>query len=189
MIRFDRRTLALGTLGLAGAAALAACHQHDSYTEPAPAAGTEGHAAKTAAAETAAPATDGAAAATAAVGLEWKDMNRDEREHYMKSVVLPKMKPAFAGWDPGEFGDIRCGTCHGAGARDKTFKMPNPKLQKLPAAGDEAGWKALAAREPEATKFMREFVVPTMAQMLGEKPYDPVTQQGFGCFECHTPKQ
>jgi hypothetical protein len=25
-----------------------------------------------------------------------------------------------------------------------------------------------------------------MADLLGEQPYDPATQQGFGCLGCHT---
>jgi hypothetical protein len=35
---------------------------------------------------------------------------------------------------------------------------------------------------------MAKQVVPTVAGLLGEQPYDPKTQQGFGCLECHTKK-
>ena len=34
-------------------------------------------------------------------------------------------------------------TCHGDSAKDGSFKMPNPKLLKLPA--DEAGFKKLTS--------------------------------------------
>ena len=194
MKRFDRTAMVLAMLGL-GAVSLTACHDDHASNQSAPAptklAETSAPAAPetTPPAATAAPVTDAPAAKSAAAGLEWKDMSKEERGHYMKSVVLPTMKPHFAKWDAGEFGDIKCGTCHGAGAKDKTFKMPNPKLPRLPAAGDEAGWKKLNAKEPEAMKFMGEVVVPQMAQMLGEKPYDMATKEGFGCFECHTAKQ
>jgi len=185
----NRLARSLGVLGLTGAAALTACHDDHATTEQAPSATKLVE--TPAGAEPAPPAAPGATAApskdAAAGGLVWKDMKHDEREHYMKSVVLPAMKPLFAKWSPDEFGDIRCATCHGASAKDKTFKMPNPKLPRLPT--DEAGWKELEAKEPDAVKFMREVVVPTMAQMLGEKPYDPATKEGFGCFECHTAKK
>jgi mono/diheme cytochrome c family protein len=102
----------------------------------------------------------------------------------MKTVVYPKMKEEFIGYDAKRYGEMTCITCHGDGAKDGSFKMPNPKLPKLP--GDEAGFKALAAKMPAAAKFMGTHVVPAMAKMLGEAPYDPQTQKGFGCFECHT---
>jgi hypothetical protein len=163
---FTTSSLALLACGLAAAA----CHgtQSESEKPAAPAAPTQ---------------------AAAPKGSTWDAMSHDQRRSYMKETVYPAMKAEFAKFDPKEFGDIKCGTCHGAGAKDKTFKMPNPKLPKLPAPGDEAGWKKQQAKEPEAMKFMKEVVVPKMAQMLGEKPYDPATREGFGCFRCHTTKQ
>jgi hypothetical protein len=117
----------------------------------------------------------------------WRDMKHEERAEYMKTKVLPKMKTEFMAFDAKEFGEMNCATCHGESAKDKTFKMPNPKLPKLPAT--EEGFKALAEKHPEAVKFMRAQVVPEMAAFVGEAPYDPKTRQGFGCFECHTKKE
>jgi hypothetical protein len=34
--------------------------------------------------------------------------------------------------------------------------------------------------------FMMEKLTPTMAETLGESLYDPATQKGFGCGNCHT---
>jgi hypothetical protein len=116
----------------------------------------------------------------------WKDMKHEERAEYMKKKVLPKMKAEFIAFDAKEFGEMNCATCHGEGAKDKTFKMPNPGLPKLPAT--EEGFKALTEKHPEAVAFMRTKVVPPMAAFVGESPYDPKTHQGFGCFECHTKK-
>lgn len=117
----------------------------------------------------------------------WKDMNHEDRAAYMKKTVFPKMKPEFIAFDSKEFGGMNCATCHGQGAKDKTFKMPNPELPKLPSTPE--GFKALGEKHPEVMNFMRTKVVPQMAALLGESPYDPKTHQGFGCFECHTKKE
>jgi len=133
-------------------------------------------------AETAAAPQSSAAAPPS--GVAWKDMNHAQRLDYMKRSVLPKMKDQFALFDAKRFGEMNCMTCHGDSAKDGSFKMPNPKLPKLPA--DEAGFKKLTEKMPEAAKFMGTKVVPTMASLLGEQPFNPSTRQGFGCFECHT---
>jgi hypothetical protein len=114
----------------------------------------------------------------------FQDMDHDERAAFMKGVVLPTMSAHFRKFDAEEFAKINCATCHGDGAKDKSFEMPNPKLPKLPA--DPAGFAKLAAEHPQAVEFMKGTVVPEMARMLGEPIYDPATGKGFGCFECHT---
>lgn len=111
-------------------------------------------------------------------------MNHDQRLEFMKSTVLPKMKTEFAEYDSKRFGNINCGTCHGAGMKDGSFKMPNPKLPTVP--NDMPGFEALGKAHPDAMKFMATKVVPDMAKMLGQDPYDPKTGKGFGCHECHT---
>ena len=116
----------------------------------------------------------------------WASMSHDQRADLMKRKVLPQMKAAFSAVEPDEFSKMNCATCHGAGAKDKSFKMPNPALPKLPAGTDAEGWARLAAEEPEMMAFMKTQVVPQMAAILGEKPYDPATHEGFGCVECHT---
>ncbi len=131
---------------------------------------------------TPAPATTAPAAGGT---LAWKDMNHDQRLDFMKATVLPKMKVEFAAYDSKRFGNITCGTCHGDGAKDGTFKMPNPKIMpKVP--NDQAGFDKLMKAKPDAAKFMATKIVPQMAQMLGEEPYDVKTGKGFGCHECHT---
>jgi hypothetical protein len=142
----------------------------------------------------AAPAPVATASATPAASTSaapaakpaWKDMKAEQRKEYMKTVVVPKMKEEFVAFNAHAYGEMNCATCHGEGAKDGSFKMPNPKLPKLP--GDEAGFKALMKKKPEVMKFMSGKVVPAMAEMVGESPYNPETKQGFGCFECHTKK-
>lgn len=111
-------------------------------------------------------------------------MDHAQRLDYMKHTVFPKMKDEFTAYDAKRYGEMNCGTCHGDGAKSGDFKMPNPKLPKLPA--EEAGFKKLGESKPDAVKFMGSKVVPDMATMLGEAPFNMQTHQGFGCFECHT---
>jgi hypothetical protein len=93
------------------------------------------------------------------------------------------MKTVFSEHDPKEFADAKCTLCHGKGAEKGEFKMPNPKLPKLNPAKNFAKH---VKEEPEMVKFMGERVVPEMAALLDMQPYDPATQKGFGCFNCHT---
>ena len=128
------------------------------------------------------------AAPSASMGaVAWKDMTAPQRKEYMSTVVLPKMKEEFAQFNAQAYTDMNCVTCHGDGAKNGKFGMPNPDLPKLP--GDQAGFEALMNKKPVVMRFMASKVVPDMAHFVGESPYNPETQQGFGCFECHTKKQ
>ena len=114
--------------------------------------------------------------------VAWKDMNADQRHEYMEHTVMPAMKETFVAFDAEEFGEMKCKTCHGAGAEDKSFEMPNADLKPL----DFANMDKLDEHDQKVAKWMHEVVVPEMAKLLGEQPYDPATQQGFGCTGCHT---
>jgi hypothetical protein len=114
----------------------------------------------------------------------WKDMTTDQRKDFMKTVVYPNMKNDFTAFNAKRYAEMNCATCHGDGAKDGSFKMPNPQLPKLP--GDEAGFKSLMEKKPDVTKFMGSKVVPDMASMFHEAPFNPQTHEGFGCFRCHT---
>jgi hypothetical protein len=119
-------------------------------------------------------------------GIAWQDMNRDQRIAYMKTRVVPAMGPLLRGFDPKQFSKVTCVTCHGEGAKKNEFQMPTDALPKLSPAG---GFAKHMKSEPEMTKFMMDKVVPQMAALLGEQPYDPATQKGFGCFNCHMPEK
>jgi hypothetical protein len=112
------------------------------------------------------------------------DMNRDQRMMFMKQTVLPTMQAKFQEFDATRYAEFSCATCHGAGAKDGSFKMPNPNLPKLPSTPE--GFTELAGKKPEAAKFMGEVVTPTMTELLHEEPFDMATGKGFGCMECHT---
>jgi hypothetical protein len=131
-----------------------------------------------------APPAPSPSAAAPASPVAWKDMNADQRKEYMKTVVFPNMKTDFTAFNAKRYAEMNCVTCHGDGAKDGSFKMPNPQLPKLP--GDEAGFKSLMEKKPDVTKFMGGKVVPNMASMFHEAPFNPQTHEGFGCFRCHT---
>ena len=128
-----------------------------------------------------------APAAPAPKETPWAEMNKDQRIEYMKSTVLPRMKQAFTNFSPDRYGKMNCVTCHGDSAADGSFKMPNPKLPKLPTTPD--GFKQLAADKPAVMEFMKNEVKPRMAAMLGVPEFNPETKTGFGCMECHTTAQ
>jgi hypothetical protein len=119
--------------------------------------------------------------------LGWAEMGEQDRIDYMKSVVLPRMKQAFVNFSPDRFSKMNCMTCHGDSAADGSFRMPNPRLPKLPATPD--GFKKLAADRPAVMEFMKNEVKPKMAALLGMPEYNPETRNGFGCNACHTTAQ
>ena len=137
----------------------------------------------------AATPADAAPAAAPAKKIDWEHMSVAEKKKYMKTVVLPTMKPAFQTYDAKAYKKFNCVTCHGDGATDGKFKMPNPKLPKLPGPTDQAGFMALHAKKPDAVKFMGTVVKPKMAELLGLPEWTPQTKTGFGCYECHTKEE
>jgi len=113
----------------------------------------------------------------------WSRMTDREKGRYMDQTVMPVMTALLQAYDPAHFSNVTCATCHGANARAVHFHMPNT-LAPLPAFGTPAS-QALMARERRMFEFMGTRVVPAMAQLLGQQPYNPQTHQGFGCFNCH----
>lgn len=112
--------------------------------------------------------------------MAWADMDHEQREKYMEDVVMPAMKEKFVAFDGAKYADMDCGTCHIA---PDDHKMPNPNLPKLDFSKKEEDY---TPEEAKVGEFMGTVVVPEMAKLLGTTPYDPATQQGFGCLGCHT---
>jgi hypothetical protein len=136
------------------------------------------------AAAAAAAAADPAAPQTAAAASGWAAMDFGERKRHMKNVVLPRMKEVFVVFDAARYGGMTCVTCHGEGAADGGFRMPNPNLPKLPASPE--GFKRLSNEKPQMTQFMLTKVKPMMAKLLGLPELTPESRGGFGCMACHT---
>lgn len=119
--------------------------------------------------------------------MPFKDMNLAQKTAFMKEVVMPRSKELFVAFDP-KFQDMNCKTCHGDGADDGSFAMPNPKIRPLPSS--EEAFMAWMQKEPDMGKwagFMAQKLTPAMADMLKMTIHNPKTGQGeFGCTACHT---
>ena len=113
--------------------------------------------------------------------INWEKMDHSERMAYMKKVILPTMRKEFAAFNPDKFAKMTCKTCHGAGAEDDSYTMPNPQIWKLP--NSKEGW---AKADTNFVKFMRFTVKPKMASLLGIPEFSMQTKTGFGCGNCHT---
>lgn len=114
-------------------------------------------------------------------------MNLDQRATYMKEVVMPKTKDLFVAFDP-KYETMDCTTCHGDGAADGSFEMPNAKIKPLPNTPD--AFMAWVAKEPEAgryAEFMATKLEPLMGELLQMTVYNPQTKTGeLNCGTCHT---
>ena len=73
------------------------------------------------------PVPQGTPTFTPDASVHWNKMSKAQHIDYMKKVVIPKMKAAFGTFDAKKFGRFNCMTCHGKGAKDTSFKMPNPR--------------------------------------------------------------
>ncbi|HYM19681.1 MAG TPA: hypothetical protein VEW28_01620 [Candidatus Kapabacteria bacterium] len=119
--------------------------------------------------------------------INWDSMDFDAKKGYMKAVVMPHMKALFVVFDSAKYSEIKCKTCHGEGVASGTYKMPNPRLPKLPKTAE--GFKALMDKHPDMMKFMGGTVKPEMAKLLGLKQYNKDNPTGFGCGNCHTQEE
>lgn len=117
--------------------------------------------------------------ATTVAGHEqrWDELPRADKMAYMVDVVEPQMREAFQAHDATRFAEFDCATCHGEGASDGSFAMPNPQLPHLREAGL---FKEHRKAHPDMVKFMWKGVEVPMAEMLGK------TAGGGGEFNCHS---
>ena len=125
----------------------------------------------------------GCGGATPVTETAWHQKAPDQKLEHMKAVIFPAAKADFQQYDATKYADFKCTTCHGAAAKERGFKMPNPDLPPLPTTPE--GWGKLKADKPKALEFMHAWSVK-MAGFQGEAPFDPATGKGFGCMECHT---
>jgi hypothetical protein len=108
------------------------------------------------------------------------DLSVAEKEEFMKKQVMPAMKKAFQEFDPKEFKDFTCKTCHGKDPKKSKFKMPSPDIEKLDFEKLKAG-----KQHPKTAEWMAKVVKPQMAKMLNMPEQDENTPKGFGCLHCH----
>lgn len=113
--------------------------------------------------------------------VPWQEKTRQQRVDWMAVSVHPKMRAVFAKFDADRFQDFTCQTCHGETMELADYHMPNTLYALSPT---DTVAKA-AAYDPKVAEFMIRDVMPEMAKLLGESPYDPATHAGFSCFGCH----
>jgi hypothetical protein len=136
-------------------------------------------------------ADQGSAAGSAAMGSgaageesEFDKLSHDDKVKFMKTKVMPVMKPVFQKFDPKEYANFGCKTCHGKDPQKSKYKMPNPDLKPLDFAAIKAG-----KEEPKMVEFMSKQVKPQMAKIFGEPEMSATEPNGFGCLDCHTQKK
>jgi hypothetical protein len=118
--------------------------------------------------------------------LVWKDMNADQRHQYMEETVMPETKKLFVAFDATAYEKMDCKTCHGPGAEDGSFEMPNPKIKPLPNTPEAfMAWVQKDERAGKYAQFMSQQLEPKMGELLHEKLFDPATKTpGFSCCHC-----
>jgi hypothetical protein len=119
--------------------------------------------------------------------LQWKDMNADQRHQFMEDTVLPRTKELFVKFDAATYANMDCKTCHGNGADDGSFEMPDSKIKPLPNTPEAfMAWVAKDARAGKYAEFMSQQLEPLMGQLLHVDVFDPQTGKGdFSCSNCH----
>ena len=115
--------------------------------------------------------------------MGWPEWSHEKKLAYMKETVMPAAKRIFSGFEPVRFGFMTCETCHGQGARDGTYKMPNPDLPHI--VGGKGGFVELATKQPETLRFMQSVVGPEIGKLLGYEEFNMAKHVGFSCYQCH----
>jgi hypothetical protein len=123
------------------------------------------------------PATAAGAEADAVPAVWSRTLPKEQQMAYMRKNVAPRMARVFQSANGTRYADFGCKTCHGP-----ENKVPRDYLPPLTMKG---GKITAFAEKPEIAKLMAQHVVPEMASSLGQPPYDPQTNEGFGCGGCH----
>ena len=131
-----------------------------------------------------ADAGSAAAGSGAASDFEFDKLTHDEKVKFMKTKVMPTMKPLFQKFDKKEFGKFTCKTCHGKDPAKAKYEMPTTDLPALDFDAIKAG-----KEDPKMVEFMAKVVKPEMAKLLNEPEMTESQPKGFGCLDCHTMKK
>ncbi len=131
--------------------------------------------------------TDGAIGQLGMGGPEdkpWDEMNAEEKEWYMIGKVHPVMRQVFQTYDHDRYEGLKfeCTPCHAENGKETHWKMPNNDLSPIPPL-DSQEYKDM--QKSKLVIFMSQRVVPVMASLLGEEPYNAETGEGFSCYGCH----
>ncbi len=115
--------------------------------------------------------------------MGWTSWSHAKKLAYMKETVMPAEREIFGRFEPLRYAHMTCETCHGPGARDRSYRMPNPDLPHI--VGGRGGFQELISKEPETVRFMQSVVGPETAKLLGYPVFDMEKHVGFSCYQCH----
>jgi len=127
------------------------------------------------------PESGSAATATAKPALPdvpFDNLDHEQRAEFMKQKVVPALEQIFKKHDAQKYAEFGCKTCHGKGADQGHFDLPNMDLPLI-------GMDAMQKFKPEQLEWMVKEVKPTMAKLLGQPEWTPQNPTGFGCGGCH----
>jgi hypothetical protein len=126
----------------------------------------------------------GAGTAVAASDFNFDKLSKEDQIKFMKQKVMPHMKPLLQKFDPKEFKNVTCKTCHGKDPQGTKYKMPSKDLPALDFDAIKAG-----KEDPKMVEFMSKVVKPEMAKLLNEPEMTESNPKGFGCLDCHQMKK
>lgn len=108
------------------------------------------------------------------------DMTEEQKFAFMQNTVMPEMTQLFQEFDGERYAEFTCANCHGDNAQEVGFEMPNGLAPLNPEH-----IPAMFESDQPMAQFMTQTVWPRMYQLLGKDPYNPETNEGFGCLGCH----
>jgi hypothetical protein len=111
--------------------------------------------------------------------VAFSELDLDQRAEFMKQMIVPAMAPLFRAHNATKYAEFGCPTCHGEGATDGDFDMPNEKLPVLDFAD-------MSKFKPADIEWMKNKIKPAMAVLLREQEHTAEHPSGFGCLNCHT---
>jgi hypothetical protein len=119
-----------------------------------------------------------------AADFDFSKLSKEDKIKFMKTKVVPTMKPLFQKFDPKEFAKVDCKTCHGKNPQASKYKMPTADLPALDFDAIKAG-----KEDPKMVEFMSKTVKPEMAKLFNRPEMSDTEPKGFGCLDCHTMKK
>jgi hypothetical protein len=132
----------------------------------------------------AAAGSDTGSGSAVAGDFDFDKLSKEDKVKFMKTKVMPTMKPLFQKFDAKDFAGFNCKTCHGKDPQKTKYKMPSPDLPALDFDAIKAG-----KEDPKVIEFMSKTVKPTMAKLFNMPEMTESEPKGFGCLACHTLKK
>ena len=125
-----------------------------------------------------------APAVTPPQSISWDQLDLDARRAAMHRDVLPLAQRLFREFDAERYASVTCATCHGPGAANGSFEMPNPRILALHPSGSPEQ-RVMVEAHPQMVRFMFNHLLPEVRDVMGAAPYDTETGEGFSCYSCH----